>query len=92
MWLTTSPDGLLDQVTWRTGDAALRELDRGNEKVDQAYREIEAGYLDAADSLHWYHVLIHPDHEVGPFKREGGGAGSRGSCSTSSSATAGARG
>ncbi|MDA0643159.1 hypothetical protein [Nonomuraea ferruginea] len=73
VWLTTSPDGLLDQVTWRTGDAALRELDRGNEKVDQAYREIEAGYLDAADSLHWYHVLIHPDHEVGPFKREGGG-------------------
>ncbi|MFG1948460.1 hypothetical protein [Nonomuraea sp. NPDC048826] len=73
VWLTTSADGLLDQVEWRTGDAALKELGDGNREVDEAYRRIEAGYLDAADSLDWYHVLIHPDHEVGSFRREGAG-------------------
>ncbi|ETK36672.1 NADP-dependent oxidoreductase [Microbispora sp. ATCC PTA-5024] len=73
VWLATSPDGLLDKVTWLSGNAALRELEEGNAKVDQANREIEARYLDAADSLDWYHVLIHPDHQVGPFKQEGKG-------------------
>ncbi|WP_169947018.1 hypothetical protein [Microbispora sp. H11081] len=73
VWLATSPDGLLDNVRWRTGADALTKLAEGNAKIDQANREIEIGYLDVADRLEWYHILIHPDHQVEPFRQVGEG-------------------
>ncbi|WP_204016991.1 hypothetical protein [Sphaerimonospora thailandensis] len=69
VWLADTPEGLLDNVTWHTGADALRELEKGNKEVDRARRDIEAGYLAAADHLPWCHVLIHPDHEVGEFRK-----------------------
>ncbi|MEV4456555.1 hypothetical protein [Microbispora sp. NPDC049633] len=64
-----SPKGLLEKDKWLTGGKALDELGKGNKDADQAIREIEAGYLDVADDFPWYHVLIHPKHQVGTFQQ-----------------------
>lgn len=72
VWLATSSDGLFDErIVWKTGKEALKKLKKANAKVDEAYRDIEAGYLDAADNLKWVHVLIHPDHEVMTRREDG---------------------